>query len=94
MTNDKGDQMKAWIVVAAMLISGCTAMMPQPDVQSATTAASQAAAANPNGSIVCTQVIGPWGTGKVVVVSLDKGTQPKGALAVDDACKVTMTGKP
>jgi len=78
------------IAAVAVLLAGCSTMQPQPPDLSSI----QAAVNNPNGSVICTTVIGPWGTAKIVAVTLDKGVVKTGGVSVDANCTVNLTEGP
>ncbi len=77
----------ALLVLCVWMLSGCSAMTG-PNSLSASQL--KAIAADKNASAICSQVTGMWGTGKVVSITIDKGSLIDGDFSVDDKCTVTM----
>jgi len=75
-------------VAVAVLLSGCaTWMQPDPGL---TPDQLKAISADKNASAVCSQVIGAWGTARIVSVNLDKTVFKTGQVQVDTDCKVNV----
>ncbi len=75
-------------LVCTLALSGCAGINggPQMNVDQL-----KAIAADKNASVVCSTIMGPWGTGKVVIVNLDQRVIADGGVSVDANCLVTMT---
>ena len=80
--------MKIILVVTALLLSGCASMMSP---QTMTADQLKALVSDKNGTAVCTTVLGPWGSAKIVVVNLDEVATVNGSVSVDDKCTVAIT---
>lgn len=79
------------LLILVVLLSGCASMM-QP---SSSMSAEQIAAATKDKSatVVCSTVIGAWGTVKLVTISLDQNAIKDGGVAVDGekGCTANIT---
>ena len=80
--------MKIALFATLLLLPGCASMM-SPQTMSADQL--KALVSDKNGTAVCTTVIGPWGTAKIVVVNLDEVNTVNGNVTVDDKCSVAIT---
>lgn len=67
----------------AALVAGCAAW-GQPD-------AATIVRDNKNAAVVCSSIVGPWGTSKLVVLNQDAGVIKDGGVSVDANCLVTTT---
>lgn len=74
-------------MLAALALSAC-ASMAGPNMDAAQI---KEIVKDKSGSVVCATVMGPWGTGKTVVVNLDSGVVRNGGVTVDPNCVVTVT---
>ena len=76
------------MVPLLVILAGCGTLAPQPDMS---VAQLKAAAADKNASVVCSTIMGPWGTGKVVIVNLDQRVIDTGGVTVDANCLIGIT---
>lgn len=53
----------------------------------------KAIAADKNFSAVCSNLMGPYGTGKFVYVNVDRSVVANGTIAVDANCNITMANE-
>lgn len=71
------------MILLSILVVGCAAF-GQPD-------AAQIVRDNKNAAVVCSSIVGPWGTSKLVVLNQDAGVIKDGGVSVDANCLVTTT---
>lgn len=81
--------MKTLAVVALLLLAGCQT----PGSSQMTADQLKAIAADKNFSAACSNIVGPWGTGKFVFVNVDRSVVVNGTIAVDANCLVTMSNE-
>lgn len=72
------------------LLGGCAS--PQLPYQADKMTAEQlkALVADKSAAAACSKVVGPWGTGTVVTVNLDKGAAPAGVVEIGADCVVKI----
>lgn len=71
------------LLINLILVEGC---------QTAPTLSADQLNAIPNGTVFCTTITGPYGTGKVTVIKLDQAVVPVGSVQVDsNTCGATIT---
>ncbi len=80
--------MRSAIIVAVLLLAGCQTM---PGTTNMTPEQLTAIAKDKSFAVVCSTVAGPWGTGKFIYVTDDKGVIASGGISVSPDCVVTMT---
>ena len=76
------------VLIVLSMVTGCASLAPQPNMD---VAQLKAAAADKNASVVCSTIMGPWGTGKVVIVNLDQRVIDTGGVTVDANCLIGIT---
>jgi hypothetical protein len=81
--------MKILALALVALLPGCSLMQPSP--ADMTASQMKEMVKDKSGSVVCATVMGPWGTGKTVIVNLDQNAIKDGGVAVDEKCTVTIT---
>lgn len=79
--------MKIFLLVLVGMVAGCQAFVPQPNMNADQL---KALASDKNASAICSTILGPWGTGKLVVVNLDE-TRINGTVVVNPDCTITAT---
>lgn len=77
------------LMFVLLMLAGCSTM----GNQQMSADQLKAAAADKNFSAVCSNVVGPWGTGKFVYVNVDRTVVANGAISVDANCLVTMSNE-
>lgn len=77
------------IMLLCLVLSGCAAMGGGPN--SLTTDQLKALAADKNASAICSNVNGPWGSGRVVSVNVDKSSITNGTVSVNADCVVSIS---
>ena len=82
--------MRIAVLLLALLLPACSMMQPNTDM---TAAQIKELVKDKSGSVVCATVIGPWGTGKTVVVTLDQNVLKDGGVHVDANCLVAITSQ-
>lgn len=82
--------MKIVMGIVLLMVSGCAAMGGGPNMN---VDQLRAIASDKNASVICSTILGPFGTGKVVVVNLDQRVIMDGSVATDENCKVTITNQ-
>lgn len=80
--------MRLVVLLLALLLPACSMMQPNTDM---TASQIKELVKDKTGSVVCATVMGPWGTGKTVVVTLDQSVIKDGGVAVDANCLVNIT---
>lgn len=75
---------------ALALLGGCASPAAPIDLQKMTAEQIKAAASDRSAVGTCSQVVGPWGTGRIVYVQLDRGVAPAGEVTVNAECNVTV----
>lgn len=80
--------MRTVAVLVVLGLSGCAGISGGPNMN---VDQLKAIAADKNASVVCSTIMGPWGTGKVVVVNLDQRVIDNGGVTVDSNCLVGIT---
>lgn len=49
----------------------------------------------PTGGALCSFIVGPWGTARIVYVNAERGSLPNGTISVDpNTCAVVMNNEP
>lgn len=79
--------MKMLAAIVALFLVGCASFVPQPNMNADQL---KALASDKNASAICSTILGPWGTGKLVVVNLDE-TRINGTVIVNPDCTITAT---
>ena len=77
-----------YALVLLLPLVGCQTM---PGTTNMTPEQLTAIAKDKSFAVVCSTVAGPWGTGKFIYVTDDKGVIANGGIAVSPDCVVTMT---
>ena len=78
----------AALVMIVLSLTGCAGISGGPNMN---VDQLKAVAADKNASVVCSTIMGPWGTGKVVIVNLDQRVIDTGGVTVDANCLVGIT---
>lgn len=71
-----------------LTIPGCSMLQPSPELSASQL---REMAKDKNGSVICATVLGPWGSGRTVVVSLDQNVIRDGGVQVDGNCLVSIS---
>lgn len=79
---------KIALLLAVSLVAGCAAMSGGPHMS---VDELKAMAQDKNAGVICSTIMGPWGTGKVVAINLDQGVVRNGSISVDANCLVGIT---
>ena len=77
----------ASLSLSLLLLSGCVS----PLSYSGTPEQLRELAKVKDATVTCVTVGTPYGNGRALFLSLDKGVLPGGSFSVDDACKATIT---
>lgn len=77
------------LLLSVLLLAGCQTM----GNQGLTADQLKAVAADKNFSAVCSTMVGPWGSGKVVYVNVDRTVVVNGQVTVSPDCVVTMSNE-
>ena len=80
--------MRTLLLLLVLLVTGCAGINGGPNMS---VDQLKAVAADKNASVVCSTIMGPWGTGKVVIVTLDQRVIDTGGVSVDANCLVGIT---
>lgn len=80
--------MKMLLLCTLLLVTGCAGINGGPNMS---VDQLKAIASDKNASVVCSTIMGPWGTGKVVVVNMDQKVIDNGGVNVDANCLVGIT---
>ncbi len=80
--------MKMIVLCMLLLVTGCAGINGGPNMS---VDQLKAIASDKNASVVCSTIMGPWGTGKVVVVNMDQRVIDNGGVTVDANCLVGIT---
>jgi len=80
--------MKHSMILAALALTGCTALPADPAKMTADQLA--ALAKDRSASASCTTVNSPWGVGRSIYVQLDQKTIPTGSVTVGTDCSITI----
>lgn len=81
-------RLATWVVVLAVGLSGCAGLMQPSGSWSSDQIA--AWAKDKSGSVVCGQVIGAWGTTRIVAINLDQRVVDNGGISADADCRVSI----
>jgi hypothetical protein len=73
-----------------ILLAGCAGAQVPIDLSKMSADQIKAAAADRSAVGSCSQVVGPWGTGRIVYVQLDRGTAPNAEVTINAECTVTI----
>lgn len=72
-----------------LLVAGCAGINGGPNMN---VDQLKAISADKNASVICTRIMGPWGTGVVVAVNLDQRVVQDGSVTTDGAtCNTTIS---
>ena len=82
--------MKIAVVLATVLLTGCSAMMPV-HFDKMTPDQIKEYAKIKDASVMCLIANTPYGQARALYVNVDKGIVPNGTVTVDDQCKATIT---
>lgn len=78
------------ILVLSMALAACSGITTPINLQNMSAEQIKAAASDRSSVGTCSQVVGPWGTARIVYVQLDKGVSYDGEVTVNNECTVTI----
>ena len=81
---------KCLLVAMVLLMSACTGITTPMNLEKMSAEQIKAAANDRSSVGTCSQVVGPWGTARIVYVQLDKGVAYDGEVTVNTECNVTI----
>lgn len=86
---------KCLLIFVTLMTAGCSGITTPINLQNMTAEQIKAAAADRSSVGTCSQVVGPWGTARIVYVQLDKGVSHDGEVTINNECTVSIkaTGK-
>jgi hypothetical protein len=81
---------KCLLVFITLLTSACSGITTPLNLEKMSAEQIKAAANDRSSVGTCSQVVGPWGTARIVYVQLDKGVSHDGEIIVNNECTVTL----
>lgn len=81
---------KVLMVAILLMTSACTGITTPLNLEKMSAEQIKAAASDRSSVGTCSQVVGPWGTARIVYVQLDKGVSYDGEVTVNNECNVTI----
>lgn len=81
---------KSLLVIMALMASACSGITTPLNLEKMSAEQIKAAANDRSSVGTCSQVVGPWGTARIVYVQLDKGVSYDGEVTVNNECTVTI----
>lgn len=77
-------------LVISVMLTACTGITTPLNLEKMSAEQIKAAASDRSSVGTCSQVVGPWGTARIVYVQLDKGVSYDGEVTVNNECNVTI----
>jgi hypothetical protein len=77
-----------YLLLVVLLLAGCAGLQSNPNLSADQL---KAMASDKNATVLCSKVVGAFGTVKTVYVVLDQRVISDGTVTTDDECKVGIT---